>query len=153
MKVYTIKKLSSEDVKDKLSFTIEKAIDYLNKYLEMLDTHKIQKYGNTEGQSIERNLCENDFNLWKAYSWIEYSILRLQLKNDLYENNSLISNKKKNDSKNMDIKMVITIMSERLKGIDYDEHVIMISTLREIRDILRVILKMTIFKAGRSVCK
>lgn len=148
MKVYTIKKLSREDTDDKLGFTIEKAIDYLDKYLEMLDTIKTQ-YGNTKVPPKERNLCENDFNLWKAYSWIEYSILRLQLKNDLYENNSLISNKKKNHSKNIDIKMVITLLNERLKGIDYDEHDVMISTLREIRDTLRVILKMTVFKVGR----
>ena len=127
---------------------LKKAIDYLDKYLEMLDTNKTQ-YGNTKVQSIERNLCENDFNLWKAYSWIEYSILRLQLNNDLYENNSLISKKIKNHSKNIDIKMVITILNERLKGIDYDEHDIVISTLREIRDTLRVILKMTVFKKGR----
>jgi len=151
LKIYTIKKLRSEDTNYKLGFTIEKAIDYLNKYLEMLDTHKIQKYRNTKEPARERNLCENDFNLWKAYSWIEYSILRLQLKNDLYENNSLISNKKKNNSKNMDIKMVITIVNERLKGIDYDEHDAMISTLREIRDMLRVILKMTVFKIGRKI--
>jgi len=95
LKVYNIKNLSSEETNDKICFTVKKAIEYLNKYLEMLDTNKIQKYVNTEVSCIERNLFENDFNLWKAYSWIEYSILRLQLKNDLYENNSLISNKKK----------------------------------------------------------
>ncbi|MDR4510361.1 MAG: hypothetical protein MRJ93_01490 [Nitrososphaeraceae archaeon] len=151
MKVYNIKNLSSEETNDKICFTVKKAIEYLNKYLEMLDTNKIQKYGNTEVQSIERNLFENDFNLWKAYSWIEYSILRLQLKNDLNENSSLISDKKKKNTKNTDIKMVITIVNERLKGMDYDDKDIMISSLREIRDALRVILKMTVFKRESNV--
>ena len=95
MKEYNSKNLSSEETNDKICFTVKKSIEYLNKYLEMLDTDKIQKYGNTEEQSIERNIFENDLNLWKAYSWIEYSILRLQLKNDLNENSSLISDKKK----------------------------------------------------------
>lgn len=47
--------------------------------------------------------------------------------------------------------MVITTVNERLKGMDYDDNDIMISSLREIRDTLRVILKMTVFKRESNV--
>lgn len=137
---------------NRIKIIVNRAIDFLERYLENLDQTEIMSFGNVkEIDSSERNLNDNDFNLWRAYSWVEYSIFQLRLKkNNLYENNSVKSSIKKNVKKNSDIIVVVTLLKEKLKKIDYDDYELMIITLREVRDFLRTILKRTVFTRGKT---
>lgn len=137
---------------NRIKIIVHRAIDFLEMYLENLDRTEIMSFVNLkEIASGERNLNDNDFNLWKAYSWVEYSIFQLRLKkNNLYENTSVKSIIKRNLKKNIDIITVVTLLKERLKKIDYDDYEMMIITLREVRDFLRKILKRTVFTRGKT---
>jgi len=96
----------------------------------------------------EKTFNENEYNIWKAYSWIEYSILQLRLKKynlmDTYSTNKIVSKKK--NRKIVDNKKLVIELKQHLQNLDYDNHESLLNNLREIRNNLMIIVKKTILK-------
>lgn len=96
----------------------------------------------------EKTVNENEYNIWKAYSWIEYSILQLRLKKynlmDTYSANKIVSKKK--NRKIVDNKKLVIELKQHLQNLDYDNHESLLNNLREIRNNLMIIVKKTILK-------
>ena len=91
----------------------------------------------------------DEYNIWKAYSWIEYSILlvRLNKYNLLDEPASLKERKtKKTTAKNtktikVDEKIMIQQARDLLLDLNYKDEEKMLDSLRKARDLLKRILK------------
>ena len=93
----------------------------------------------------------DEYNLWKTYSWIEYCILLLRLNkyNLLDEPTSPLNDKKitaaASDHKKTRIKVDEKIMIQQardlLLNLNYKNEKKLIDSLREIRDLLKVIVK------------
>ncbi|HJS65157.1 MAG TPA: hypothetical protein VJ767_09895 [Nitrososphaeraceae archaeon] len=131
-------KKNAKNIKDKSYRTHQHAIQTPN-------TH------NPSNKTIyeqEITLNENEYNIWKAYSWIEYSILQLRLKKynlmDTYSTDKTIS--KKRNRKIVDNKKLIIELKQHLQNLDYDNHESLLNNLREIRNNLMIIVKKTILK-------
>ena len=96
----------------------------------------------------EKTVNENEYNIWKAYSWIEYSILQLRLKKynlmDTYSTDKIVSKKK--NRKVVDNKKLVIELKQHLQNLDYDNHESLLNNLREIRNTLMIIVKKTILK-------
>ena len=93
----------------------------------------------------------DEYNIWKAYSWIEYCILLIRLnKYNLLDEPSSISNKKttaaasakKTKTKTtVDEKIMIQQVRNLLLNLNFKDEKKLIDSLREIRDLLKVIVK------------
>jgi hypothetical protein len=90
----------------------------------------------------------DDYNIWKAYSWIEYCILlvRLNKYNLLDQPSSLNEQKKtttaaKNTKTKVDEKIMIQQVRALLLNINYKDEEKMLDSLRNIRDLLKRIVK------------
>jgi hypothetical protein len=96
----------------------------------------------------EKTINENEYNIWKAYSWIEYSILQVRLKKynlmDTYSTDKIVS--KKNTRKSVDNKKLVIELKQHLQNLDYDNHESLLNNLREIRNNLKIIVKKTTLK-------
>jgi hypothetical protein len=96
----------------------------------------------------EKTFNENEYNIWKAYSWIEYSILQVRLKKynlmDTYSTDKVAS--KKNTRKSVDNKKLVIELKQHLQNLDYDNHESLLNNLREIRNNLMIIVKKTTLK-------
>jgi hypothetical protein len=132
-------KKNAKKIKDKSYCTYQHAIQTPN-------THNP-----TTNKTIyeqEKTFNENEYNIWKAYSWIEYSILQLRLKKynlmDTYSTDKIVS--KKRNRKVVDNKKLVIELKQHLQNLDYDNHESLLDNLREIRDNLMTIVKKTILK-------
>ncbi len=130
----------------------EKNKSYCN-YQHAIQTPKTKtKTNNPVNNKIiyeqEKTVNENEYNIWKAYSWIEYSILQLRLKKynlmDTYSTDKIAS--KKNSRKIVDNKKVVIELKQHLQNLDYDNHESLLNNLREIRNNLKIIVKKTTLK-------
>lgn len=96
----------------------------------------------------EKTFNENEYNIWKAYSWIEYSILQLRLKKynlmDTYSSHKMVS--KKRNRMVVDNKKLVIELKKHLQNLDYDNHESLLNNLREIRNNLMIMVKNTILK-------
>ena len=114
----------------------------------------IQKCKNFLDESVINEDNQEDideYNIWKAYSWIEYCILLVRLnKYNLLDEPSSISNKKttaaasakKTKTKTtVDEKIMIQQVRDLLLNLNYKDDKKLIDSLREIRDLLKVIVK------------
>jgi hypothetical protein len=84
----------------------------------------------------------NEFEIWKAYSWLEYCILLIRLKQydllDKIQQNVLKPKKKKEKvEKEANLKSA----REILKSLDYTNNEHLLNSLRESRDLLKIYLK------------
>ena len=96
----------------------------------------------------EKTFNENEYNIWKAYSWIEYCILQLRLKKcnlmDTFSTVKIVSIKK--NRKVVDNKKLVIELKQHLQNLDYDNYESLLNNLREIRNNLMIIVKKTILK-------
>lgn len=93
----------------------------------------------------------DEYNIWRAYSWIEYCILlvRLDKYNLLDEPPSLNDKKKtvagaaaaKKTKIKVDEKIMIQQVRDLLLNLNYKDDQKLIASLREIRDLLKAIVK------------
>lgn len=91
----------------------------------------------------------DEYNIWKTYSWIEYCILLLRLnKYNLLDKPTSLTDKKitaASDHKKTRIKVDEKIMIQQardlLLNLNYKNEKKLIESLREIRDLLKVIVK------------
>lgn len=91
----------------------------------------------------------DEYNIWKAYSWIEYSILlvRLNKYNLLDEPASLKEQKttkttaKKTKTTKVDEKIMIQQARDLLLDLNYKDEEKMLDSLRNVRDLLKRIVK------------
>jgi hypothetical protein len=84
----------------------------------------------------------NELEIWKAYSWLEYCILLIRLKQydllDKIQQNVLKPNKKKEKvEKEANLKRA----REILTSLDYTNSEHLLTSLRESRDLLKIYLK------------
>lgn len=84
----------------------------------------------------------NEFEIWKAYSWLEYCILLIRLKQydllDKIQQNVLKPKKKKEKvEKEANLKMA----RELLTSLDYTNSEHLLNSLKESRDLLKIYLK------------
>ena len=84
----------------------------------------------------------DDFEIWKAYSWLEYCILLIRLKHynllDKIEQNVLKPDKKKVKVEN---EVNLKKARELLTSLDYTDSDHLLNSLRESRDLLKIYLK------------
>lgn len=92
----------------------------------------------------------DEYNIWKAYSWIEYCILLLRLnKYNLLDEPTSLNDKKitaaasdrKKTKIKVDEKIMIQQVRDLLLNLNYKNEKKLIESLREIRDLLKVIVK------------
>ena len=84
----------------------------------------------------------DEFEIWKAYSWLEYCILLIRLKQynllDKIQQNVLKPNKKKEKVEN---EVNLKKARELLTSLDYTDSEHLLNSLRESRDLLKIYLK------------
>ena len=116
--------------------------------ISFLDETSIHKEDNKKD-------INDDYNIWKAYSWVEYSILlvRLNKYNLLDEPPSFLGDKKISSTTNrtavkktkkvvkVDEKIMIQQARNLLLNLNYKDEKKLIDSLREIRDLLKVIVR------------
>lgn len=92
----------------------------------------------------------DEYNIWKTYSWIEYCILLLRLnKYNLLDEPTFLTDKKiaatasdhKKTRIKVDEKIMILQVRDLLLNLNYKNEKKLIEMLREIRDLLKVIVK------------
>ena len=112
---------------------IENCISFLNETsIDQNDTGDIDKY-----------------NIWKAYSWIEYCILLVRLnKYNLLDEPPFLGDKKitattavKKTKIKVDEKIMIQQVRNLLLNLNFKDEIKLIDSLREIRDLLKAIVK------------
>ncbi|HJT86100.1 MAG TPA: hypothetical protein VJ697_16595 [Nitrososphaeraceae archaeon] len=99
-------------------------------------------YKNKNSNNTENGI--DDESVWKAYSWIEYSILILRLKKyNLLDqpllkesNNSVKPKKTKGDEKNM-----FQEIENLFSSLNYKDEEKLLDSLRSIRNLLKIIVK------------
>ena len=102
---------------------------------------------------------EDDYNIWKTYSWVEYCILLVRLnKYNLLDEppppsflgdkrisptttNGTVIKKTKKVVKKVDEKIMIQQARNLLLNLNYKDEKKLIDSLREIRDLLKVIVR------------
>lgn|GEM_PF-1084977 len=90
----------------------------------------------------------DEYNIWKAYSWIEYCILLVRLnKYNLLDQSSFLNEQittttaaKKTKTK-VDEKIMIQQVRDLLLNLNYKDEEKMLDSLRNIRDLLQEIVK------------
>src|SRR5262245_1062704 len=93
------------------------------------------------------NNTENDINdeiLWKAYSWIEYSILILRLKEyNLLDQPLLneLNNSDKPKKTKVDEKTMLQQIENLFSSLNYNDQEKLLDSLRSIRNLLKIIVK------------
>ena len=90
----------------------------------------------------------DEFNIWKAYSWIEYCILLVRLnKYNLLDQPSYVNEQKKTTTASektkvkVDEKIMIQQVRDLILKINYNDEEKMLESLRKIRDLLKIIVK------------
>jgi hypothetical protein len=90
----------------------------------------------------------DEFNIWKAYSWIEYCILLVRLnKYNLLDQPSHVNEQKKTTTASektklkVDEKIMIQQVRDLILKINYKDEEKMLESLRKIRDLLKIIVK------------
>lgn len=84
----------------------------------------------------------DDFEIWKAYSWLEYCILLIRLKQyDLLD--KIQQNVLKPDKKKVKVENEVNLKKARelLTSLDYTDSEHLLNSLRESRDLLKIYLK------------
>ncbi|HYZ97065.1 MAG TPA: hypothetical protein VE524_10765 [Nitrososphaeraceae archaeon] len=97
-----------------------------------------------ESPSIEEgdNKEIDEYNIWKAYSWIEYSILLVRLKRyNLLDEPSSLREQKKTKTTKVDEKIMIQQARDLLLDLNYKDEEKMLDSLRNVRDLLKRIVK------------
>ena len=112
----------------------------------------IQKCKNFLDESVINEDNQEDideYNIWKAYSWIEYCILLVRLnKYNLLDEPPFLGDKKitattavKTTKIKVDEKIMIQQVRNLLLNLNFKDEKKLIDSLREIRDLLKVIVK------------
>lgn len=84
----------------------------------------------------------DEYNIWKAYSWIEYSILLVRLKRyNLLDEPSSLKEQKKTKITKVDEKIMIQQARDLLLDLNYKDEEKMLDSLRNARDLLKRIVK------------
>jgi hypothetical protein len=94
----------------------------------------------------------DEYNIWRAYSWIEYCILLVRLdKYNLLDEPPSLNDKKttvvgtttaaKKTKMKVDEKIMIRQVRDLLLNLNYKDDQKLIASLREIRDLLKVMVK------------
>lgn len=84
----------------------------------------------------------DEYNIWKAYSWIEYSILLVRLKRyNLLDEPSSLKEQKKTKTTKVDEKIMIQQARDLLLDLNYKDEEKMLDSLRNVRDLLKRIVK------------
>ena len=84
----------------------------------------------------------DEYNIWKAYSWIEYSILLVRLKRyNLLDEPSSLKEQKKTKTIKVDEKIMIQQARDLLLDLNYKDEEKMLDSLRNARDLLKRIVK------------
>jgi hypothetical protein len=90
----------------------------------------------------------DEYNIWRAYSWIEYCILLVRLnKYNLLDEPPSLNDKKttvaavKKTKIKVDEKIMVQQVRDLLSNLNYKDDQKLIASLREIRDLLKVIVK------------
>ena len=84
----------------------------------------------------------DEYNIWKAYSWIEYAILLVRLnKYNLLDEPSSLKEQKKTKITKVDEKIMIQQARDLLLDLNYKDEEKMLDSLRNIRDLLKRIVK------------
>ena len=84
----------------------------------------------------------DEYNIWKAYSWIEYSILLVRLKRyNLLDEPSSLKEQKKTKITKVDEKIMIQQARDLLLDLNFKDEEKMLDSLRNIRDLLKRIVK------------
>ena len=84
----------------------------------------------------------DEYNIWKAYSWIEYSILLVRLKRyNLLDEPSSLREQKKTKTTKVDEKIMIQQARDLLLDLNYKDEEKMLDSLRNVRDLLKRIVK------------
>lgn len=84
----------------------------------------------------------DEYNIWKAYSWIEYSILLVRLKRyNLLDEPSSLKEQKKTKTIKVDEKIMIQQARDLLLDLNYKDEEKMLDSLRNVRDLLKRIVK------------
>ncbi|HEX7256596.1 MAG TPA: hypothetical protein VF242_00935 [Nitrososphaeraceae archaeon] len=97
-----------------------------------------------ESHTIEEgdNKEIDEYNIWKAYSWIEYSILLVRLKRyNLLDEPSSLKEQKKTKTTKVDEKIMIQQARDLLLDLNYKDEEKMLDSLRNVRDLLKRIVK------------
>ena len=84
----------------------------------------------------------DEYNVWKAYSWIEYSILLVRLsRHNLLDEPSSLKEQKKTKTTKVDEKIMIQQARDLLLDLNYKDEEKMLASLRNVRDLLKRIVK------------
>lgn len=84
----------------------------------------------------------DEYNIWKAYSWIEYSILLVRLsRHNLLDEPSSLKEQKKTKTTKVDEKIMIQQARDLLLDLNYKDEEKMLDSLRNVRDLLKRIVK------------
>ena len=92
----------------------------------------------------------DEYNIWKAYSWIEFCILLVRIdKYNLLDEPASLNDKKitvagaaaKKTKIKVDEKIMIQQVRDLLLDLNYKDDQKLIASLREIRDLLKVMVK------------
>lgn len=84
----------------------------------------------------------DEYNVWKAYSWIEYSILLVRLsRHNLLDEPSSLKEQKKTKTTKVDEKIMIQQARDLLLDLNYKDEEKMLDSLRNVRDLLKRIVK------------
>ena len=106
---------------------------------KMLDKNKNK---NKNNHNTENDI--DDESVWKAYSWIEYSILILRLKKyDLLDqplSNELNTSVKPKKTK-VDEKIMFQQIENLFSSLNFNDEEKLLDSLRSIRNLLRIIVK------------
>ena len=106
---------------------------------KMLDKNKNK---NKNNHNTENDI--DDESVWKAYSWIEYSILILRLKKyDLLDQplfNELNTSTKPKKTK-VDEKIMFQQIENLFSSLNFNDEEKLLDSLRSIRNLLRIIVK------------
>ncbi len=110
----------------------------------------------TSSYSLATNPKEEtyeEYNLWRAYSWIEYCILLVRLHKynlldqpsfpiaDHQQKQNIITKKTKKTKIKFDERVMVKQVKELLLTLNYKDEEKLIESLRQIRDILKFIVK------------
>jgi hypothetical protein len=96
------------------------------------------------GEDGKKNIDE--YNIWKTYSWIEYCILLIRLhKYNLLDQPSSLNEPKTPPAKktkiNVDENIMLQQVRDLLLTLNYNDEEKMLYSLKNIRDILKIIVK------------
>ena len=84
----------------------------------------------------------DEYNIWKAYSWIEYSILLVRLsRHNLLDEPSSLKEQKKTKTTKVDEKIMIQQARDLLLDLNYKDEEKMLDSLRNVRDLLKRTVK------------